>query len=453
MTAHTHTLPHVHLEMPPLTPREIGVRPLNLAVVGEPINKLQARMMTRLLERNLKNGGVNRSAPEPETLVLFPAAQPLEEEEGGLFELPSPIRKSVNAVSLVTLPRIAPNTDLISLNWTMLCKKAAQYGLLAIGDSNRDAPERVYVFSMEGSHTAVEFAGRNEDEVYAELVERLTALAGAQKASNWQVDYSMPQRLWESARVPQEIIDAGRRLRALGLLPDIHLEDYGSSRRAKEIRLFLEVSGLTVGNMSAWDENLGVMHITGSGFDKGNLVREQIVAIKGVNETRDGTIVWAPEGARRVKPSVESFDQAIAFYASALWQRGDLRDGGLRELQSKLRDPHLLDAVNAQAPFFRSIIHLHVWPQKILDEKRVRFINVDPQLCVHHSSCGTMPLALYSVEALLRGLHEMPNDEQVLLVGLPNHGLLAASKFRLGEMIDQLDPRARRVQFAGVPQV
>ncbi len=453
MTHAVHPPPHVHLDLPPLTSADIGVRPLNLAVVGEPINKLQARILNRLREFVALKGGAVRAVPEPNTLVLFPSTKGVTEEEGGLFSLPSSIRKSINAVSLATVPRLESNTDFITLDWTMLCNKATQYGLLAIGDAQRETPERVYVFSMEGSHKAVEFAGRNEDDVYAELVDRLTHLAGAQISSHWEVDYSMPPSAWESTRVPQEIIDTGKRLRALGLLPDVLLEDYTTPRRAKEIRLFLEVSGLTVGNMSAWDESLNVMQITGSGFDKGNLAREQIVAIKRVNDARDGTIVWAPPGARRVKPSVESFDQAVAFYASALWQRGDLPNGGLRELRSKLHDPHLLDALNDHAPFFRSIVHLHVWPQKVLDSKRVQFVNVDPQLCAHHSSCGTMPLAMYSVEAMLRGLRQMPNDAQIILVGLPNHGLLAASKFRLGEMIDQLDPRARLVEFADVPQV
>ncbi|MBI3741228.1 MAG: hypothetical protein HY257_05665, partial [Chloroflexi bacterium] len=438
----SHSLLHFHA---PLTPADIGVRPLNIAVVGAANSKLQARVLARLLAANLNKGGVTRDAPEPETVVIFPSARAIEEEEGGIFSLPSAVRKAVNGVSLAVLPRVARATDLIALNWTMLCNKATQYGLLVIGDADSETPERVFVFSMEGSHKDVAFAGRNDEEVYAELVDRLTHLAGAQKASNWQVDYSMPAPAWESARVPNEIIETGRRLRALGLLPDIKLENFASPRRAKEIRLFLEVSGLTVGNMSAWDENLNVMHITGSGVDKGNLAREQIVAIKGINATGDGTIVWAPPGARRVKPSVESFDQAVAFYASALWQRGDLRDADLRELQNKLRDPYLLDAVGDKAPFFQSIVHLHVWPEKILDDSRILFVPVDANLCVHHSSCGTMPLAMYSVEALLRGLHEMKNDAQVILVGLPNHGLLAASNHKLGEMIDQLDPRAQRV--------
>ena len=99
------------------------------------------------------------------------------------------------------------------------------------------------------------------------------------------------------------------------------------------------------------------------------------------------------------------------------------------------------------------MIHLHLWPSRVLDDARAHLVDVEPRLFQYHSSCGTRPLALYSVEALLRGMVETGGASKMVVVGLPNHGLLAASPLSLEAMTELFNPQRPTLEFGEIPML
>ena len=80
-------------------------------------------------------------------------------------------------------------------------------------------------------------------------------------------------------------------------------------------------------------------------------------------------------------------------------------------------------------------------------------LEVERRLFQYHSSCGTRPLALYSVEALLRGMVETNYAPKMIVVGLPNHGLLAASPLPLEAMTELFNPERPTLEFGDIPML
>lgn len=446
------TLQHHHLpDMGKIDLEQIGIHPLRIIVWGSGDSPLINHAIERLLAGNLRNGGVVATEPHSGDMVLFPAKGGIEQEETGLFGLPSQLRKGVKGVAVARTDEVSSETDLLRLAWTTLANKATQYGILFIGDESSAECRRAFIFSMEGSHVHIERGDRSEDEFFDRVIARLTHLAGAEVVSNWEVDYSMPLSTWENTTVPGELVETGHKMREWNHLPDIRLEHFASPKRAGQVQLYLEVTGLTTGNMSAWDDGIGAAQITGSGVDKGNLTREQVVAIKGLNAAGNGTVVWAPEGARRVKPSVEAFDHVLTYAASALMLANKPSEYELSSVVRTLNSRNLAERAHGLSPFFKSMIHLHLWPQRAFKHDIVHIVKVDPRLYTHHSSCGTRPLAIYSVEALLRGMVESDYADKMFVVGLPNHGLLAGAPYSLTKMTALFDPLDPALELIDVP--
>lgn len=451
MTLNT-TLQHHHIpSMGKIDLDQIGIHPLRIVVWGNAETPLIKHAVSQLLDANIRNGGVNAPEPQSGDLVLFPAKGGIKSEENGLFGLPSNLRKGIKGVAVASTDTVSSETDLLQLAWTTLANKATQYGVLFVGDETTAECHRAFIFSMEGSHVHIEREKRSEGEFFDKVIARLTHLAGAEVVSNWEVDYSMPVASWQNTTVPNELIETGHKMRAWNHLPDIRLEHYASPKRAGQVQLYLEVTGLTTGNMSAWDDSIGAMQITGSGVDKGNLSRDQVVAIKGLNAVGNGTIVWAPEGTRRVKPSVEAFDHVLTYSASGLMLANKVSKYDLTDVVRTLNSHDLAERARGLTPFFKSLIHLHLWPQRAFKPERVHIVDVDPRLYTHHSSCGTRPLAIYSVEALLRGMVESSYADKMFVVGLPNHGLLAAAPYSLSKMTDLFDPADPALDLIQVP--
>ena len=432
---------------------QMGIRPLNISVWEQPTTPLLRYALQGLLASNEHCGGITSDVAQADGVILVPSRAAVDVEEAGVFGLPSTLRRRVKAFALSTISAVEPATNLVRLGWTLLANKATHYGILFVGDEQRAQCESAFMFSMEGSHTHTMRDGVSEQQFFDSLIARMTHLAGAEVVSDWEVDYSLPQDAWSASTVPQAVIESGRKLRAWALLPDVQLGQYASPRRTEQIKLYLEVSGLTVGNMSAWDEQLGAMQITGSGVDKGNLKREEVIAIRSLNAMGNGCVVWVPPGTRRVKPSVEAFDHLLSYSASSLLASGAFGEYRLLNVLAQLNARDLAARTQGRPPFFRSMIHLHLWPERVLDHARVHRVEVEPQLFQYHSSCGTRPLALYSVEALLRGMVETNYAPKMSVVGLPNHGLLAASPLPLEAMTELFNPERPTLEFGDIPML
>ena len=113
----------------------------------------------------------------------------------------------------------------------------------------------------------------------------------------------------------------------------------------------------------------------------------------------------------------------------------------------------LVSAFNKEKQLAQSMTHAHLVAAKY-DQRLIRVVKVNPNLVPRgrfHSSCGTFPLAVYTIELYIRSLFESGDPNLIYLIELPNHGFHAISNKRLPQLVEALDPASGVVEFADVP--
>ncbi|MBI2641458.1 hypothetical protein HYW87_02575 [Candidatus Roizmanbacteria bacterium] len=447
----------------------LGINPLHIYIHGESKSPLQYNFMKGLVGPVIENDGKLYPNVVLQVNTIFFPVNRLQEVRG-MWDFRREFKKGVSGVAITDINE-KPSGDLTRFTWETLGNAFTQYGLVAYGDKTSGKLHGVYVISMEGAHSYIDFDSLGDESGFKEVAGRLEHLAGGKKASNYERDFTMPLELWQKTTIPDAVVRAGAALREFDLLPNIELEEYVSAKRANEIRLFLEVSGLTIGNISAWDPLINSMQITGSGLDKGNMTRSDVLAIPRFNESFDGTIAWLPISAastvdkflklvgvdnpKAIKQSVEAFDQVLAYLASLLVASGDLPKPDMEKVLNLVANPFFINQLlTSHQPLLRSMVHIHRQPVEV--KKGVaNVVNVNTKYVnrgTHHSSCGTRPLAIYSCEALIRSLLTEPEVPMHIGV-LPNHGVQIASRLPLDETIALLNPNAENANFGAVASV
>lgn len=365
----------------------------------------------------------------------------LGDEENGMFRYKNRVRNGGSGIAIVENPDLSIDSRITDREvWPILGNALTQYAVLLVRDG-------AFVLSMEGAHARIDFAAKGEEKGYLEVAERLQYLAGGEKATHHIYDRKEPLKPHEM--IANQIIQSGKDLRAGRLLPHHQPADFLSEKQAAEINFFLEVSGLSVGNISAWDPDNCDMLITGTGLDKGNLKLEDISVIQGFNPDFNGTLVKGGP-----KPSVESFDQMLGYFADAVIHSGWLRTPDLRRLVELAKNPELVHQILSEGKMkSQSMIHLHWWPER-WDEDLFEVIRVNPALVPngsYHSSCGTLPLALYTTEAIMRGLLKTQGTKKILVILLPNHGFQLVSPYSLEDTTKLILPSSGRIEWGEVP--
>lgn len=442
----------------PIVTREmkdrIGVQPLQVRVIGDPVDNLQNNLIQSMSRHIVASGGTVHPSVNPSVNALFFPCQ-LGVEADGMFAYTNEFKRGVSGVAIGSTTEEPDPEFAREYGWIMQAQAFTQYAVLGIGDTVSGKIQGAYVFSMEGAHSRVDLTKGYPEDGFAEVVERVTHLAGGKKASHWDFDESMSSELYDLTTTPRDIIEAGKAYRRNGILPDISLENFPiTPDRVRRIKIFLNVTGLTPGNISEWDTLLKRPQITGSGFDKGKLTRDMIVALQGFNANFDGTVVWKTKDSSRLKPSVESFDQLLGYAAGALAGGGVLTDPDIFKLLELAKQQEILrNAFDKNQQLAQSMTHAHLIATKY-DPRQIRVVRVNPNLVPRgkfHSSCGTFPLAIYTIEAYIRSLFESGNPDLIYLIELPNHGFHAISSRRLPQLVEALDPASGVVEFADVP--
>jgi len=242
--------------------------------------------------------------------------------------------------------------------------------------------------TMERGHYGVD----GEGEALAEqVVERLLPLARSRLVIDNEFRADLEPELWDGDENTREIIDAGRRLDEIGLLPSpFPIEDLLSERELRHVKRLYGIGGLSYGNLSQrLDERRFWM--SASGVDKGRLETpgRDILLVSGYDEENARIVLSVPPGIEPRRVSVDAIEHWMIYRAH---------------------------------PDVGAILHVHAW------------MNGIPATEINYP-CGTEELATNVAELIAR--EPVPAEA---VIGLKNHGITVTGP-SLSAILDRIQSR------------
>lgn len=444
----------------PETRELLGIDPLQMFQAYEAPNKLVAHLLDGL-QTTIKEeiDGNILSTPEGSNTILFPVRFGSKVE--GLFEYPSFFKAGSNGVGVTSIPEPIQHDEMLKVGRVELGHAKSQYDLIAVGNDNSTNLEGVYIISMEGGRPFVNFKEKGEDKGIAEVAHRLTRLAGGRHITKTLEDRSMPIEEWESSlEKVREVIKAGEVLAEKKLLPHVGIELYTDEDDRRRIQLFLEVSGVSEGQISLLHN--GTVFVTGTGTNKGNLDLHEVVPLVGLhydeNDRIKGSVAKRPAHLNIKRPSVEGPENLMVYAATAGIASGDIDEPDITKVSEFLSDnERVLSALRNPNPY-QSIVHIHRWhDEDTIDNEHFAVYGPNHRLMpngAYHSSCGTEAQAFNVVDAVVRGAHteKQRGYNRILIVPMPNHGMTMVSPYPLGMTVEMIaEVKASGMQFLPVP--
>jgi len=370
-------------------------KPRRVAVLGEP--PLEDRLLRAFLAdllQEFRDQGHSVVGSRAEDIHLMLAFGEIPRGKGQLAER-IPERGLPLALTIMREYNLARRPEnlvmLVSIEErlsAMSHAEAAETARLLM--ARQGVPKVVFVSGERGSETAVEATtctmegGHPSDSrAIAERVrDRLVAAACAHEVG---ADYIVEQdalsgEAWAASRTPEALVQAGRRMHQLGLLPaPKRIGGYVSENLARVYERYLGMKGFSEGMLFAFDPGTETMMVTASGsweVDKRALRRDEVVVIGSMREGK--LVVLAPEGMKPKGPSVE----ALEMYALL----GSVPTVRLRETVPG--EWRLHPAGEVEAPIVRAGIHVHVGVESA-DPTVIESVPANRELYPYGFGCGT----------------------------------------------------------------
>jgi len=227
--------------------------------------------------------------------------------------------------------------------------------------------------------------GLDDAELVRDVFARIEPLVSSQLVIANDLVPDLPDALWQGDEQTVQMLEAGRRLDALDLLPaPMPLERILAPRELRHVQLLYGIGGLSYGNISARyrgidqrgvpDPEGPVYWMSASGVDKSDLrvIGEDILLVRGYDPARDVMVLSVPPTVNARRVSVDAIEHWMIY---------------------------------REHPEVGAILHVHGW------------IAGTPSTEVNYP-CGTLQLAA-SVANLVR----RAPDPSRAVVGLRNHGL------------------------------
>ena len=313
-------------------------------------------------------------------------------------ESPKPYRRK-NAptfvIALAEVPEPPPDNDtLLRVGYPLLVRALANLCVLV-----SDTPEGLavrFVTLEQGTYGVG--PGFSDADVCARAFERIAPLAASRLviANDFRPD--LPRALWEGDNETRRMLDAGRALDALDLLPSPYpLEQILAPRELRHVQLLYGIGGLSYGNVSARFRGDGIDAVpdpdgplywmSASGVDKSDLrnIGEHILLVRGYDAQQDAMILSVPPDVPVKRVSVDAIEHWMIY---------------------------------REHPEVGAILHVHGW------------IDGTPSTDVNYP-CGTLDLASAVAELVRRA-----PDPVHAVVGQRNHGLTIT-----GESLDEIFAR------------
>ena len=297
---------------------------------------------------------------------------------------PKPFRRRQRSTYVIAMQHLAePPEDVLRHEYPMLVRALANLALLVVPGHG------CYFVTPEQGCYEVADPGDLTQWV-RDLVDRIEPLATAHLVIDNQFDNDLEEELWDGDELTQEMLEAGRRLDRLGLLPaPFPLEDLVGPDDLRWIKLVYGIGGLSYGNLSV-RKDADRFWMSASGVDKSNLaeIGRDILLVKGFDAERGAMLLSVPPGVEPRRASVDAIEHWMIY---------------------------------REHPDVGAIVHVHAW---ISDVQATHF----------NFPCGTRELAT-AVADIIR---EAPEPGRAI-VGLKNHGLTITGP-TLGDIFERIEP-------------
>jgi ribulose-5-phosphate 4-epimerase/fuculose-1-phosphate aldolase len=297
---------------------------------------------------------------------------------------PKPFRRRTRAtyVTIVTSMDEAPD-DVLRYEYPLMVRGLANLGMLIIpGDA-------CHFVTPERGFYSVPDTGNLETWVKA-IVDRMMPLATSRLVIDNRFEPDLEPELWNGDELTAGLLDAGRRLDALGLLPaPFPLEELVDEKELRAIKRIYGIGGLSYGNLSVRKDDTRFW-MSASGVDKSNLrvVGKDILMVKDYEEDTGTMVLSVPAGIEPNRVSVDCIEHWMIYQ---------------------------------EHPEVGAIVHVHAWIPGI----RATEFNYP---------CGTAELAIAVAEIIRES--DTPDHT---VVGLKNHGVTVTGT-SLEDIFERIEP-------------
>ncbi len=343
------------------------------------------------LERVMTAAGyTSLDAPGPDTNVVLHVIDAQE---------PRPYRRKAAPTFVIAVAELPePPDDLLRTGYPLLVRGLANLCVMV-----SDTPDGLavrFVTLEQGTYGVG--PGLTDDDLLQRVFTRIEPLASSQLVIANDFVTDLPEALWNGDAQTAQMLEAGRALDALDLLPaPFPIEEILGPRDLRHVQLLYGIGGLSYGNVSARylgndlhgvpDPDGPVYWMSASGVDKSDLrlVGEHILLVRGYDPERDTMVLSVPPAVKTRRVSVDAIEHWMIY---------------------------------REHPEVGAILHVHGW----IDGTVSTDVNYP---------CGTLQLAA-SVADLVR----RAPDPSRAVVGLRNHGLTITGH-SLDEIFERVGPK------------
>ncbi len=301
---------------------------------------------------------------------------------------PKPFRRRARGTFVAAIHQYPePPSDVLQINYPLMVGALSNIMMLYVPGKG------VWFTTMERGHYGIE-ATNGETALADEVIERLVPLATARLIIDNEFRTDLEPELWKGDEITEEVIEAGRRLGDLDLLPSpFPIEDILDEREIRYVKRLYGIGGLSYGNLSARkDERRFWMSASGVDKSKLEIPGRDILLVSGYDEENGRMVLSVPPDVEPRRVSVDAIEHWMIYQAH---------------------------------PDVGAILHVHAWVEGIAATD----INFP---------CGTEQLA----ESVAELVAQEP-DPAHAVIGLRNHGITATGD-SLPEILDRVEPKILR---------
>jgi ribulose-5-phosphate 4-epimerase/fuculose-1-phosphate aldolase len=309
-------------------------------------------------------------------------------------EAPRPCRRRSRAIFVVGLGQLGERpVDVLTVGYPLLVRSLSNLFILLVPAGNGGRRPDAYFITLERGYYPVRHDGDDQAFLSAVLA-RLEPLATSRLVIDNEFQPDLPPPLWSGDEQTEAIYRAGRRLKALDLLPaPFPIEQLLPARDYRHVQRLFGIGGLSYGNISVRHDR-DRFWMTASGVDKSELrtVGQEILLVTGFDSSRGVITLSVPPDRPPRRVSVDAIE-------------------------------HLM--IYREHPGVGAIVHVHAWMDGVMSTD----VNYP---------CGTLELAQE-----VSGLVRRAPDPTRAVVGLRNHGLTITGP-DLEEIFDRIEGRILR---------